>query len=131
MNSKLVELAKNYTSEFNKQKQAIEAQPEAENTEVQLASFEKQVNQKFNSARTQAQQNLSQHRTTLIKKFRDAVRPAARKVAHDHGYSVIVTKQDSWYDYDPECDITNEVVQVLRASAATKKTAAKPANPQG
>lgn len=131
LNDKLVELAQNYTAEFKKQKQAIEAQPEAQNTEVQLASYEKEVNQKFNTVRAQAQQNLSQHKTNLIKKFRDAVRPAARKVARDHGYSVIVTKQDSWYDYDPECDITNEVAEVLRQSAAAKKTAAKPANPQG
>lgn len=131
LKNQLVELAENYRAEFNKQKEVVEAQAEDNSGTVQLASFEQQVNQKFNSARVQADQVLSQHKLNLVNKFRDAVRPAARKVAHERGCAVIVTKQDSLYDYDPECDITNEVVQVLRASAAAKKTAAKPANPQG
>lgn len=132
LNTKLVELAQNYTTEFNKQKEAIEAQPENNEGAVQLASYEKQVNQQFNTARSQAKQNLVQHQVKLVKQFRDAVRPAARKVAQERGLSIIVTKQESWYDYDSECDITADVVKVLRESAATRKTtAAKPANLKG
>ncbi|CAK9037521.1 Outer membrane protein (OmpH-like) [Durusdinium trenchii] len=132
LNGKLVELAQNYTTEFNKQKEVIEAQPESNEGAVQLASYEKQVNQRFNTAKAQARQNLTQHRSKLIQQFRDAVRPAARKVADDRGLSIIVTKHDNFYDYDAECDITQEVVEVLRASAAAKKTAAaKPASQNG
>ena len=133
LNTKLVELAQNYTSEFKKQKEAIEAQAQNQEGEVQLATYKQQVNQNFKTARAQAQQNLSQHRQKLIGQFREAVRPTARKVAQQRGLSVIVTQQDSLlYDFDPECDITDDVVKALRASTAAKKTAAQePANKQG
>ena len=120
LNTKLSEIAKAYTDEFKKQKETLDAKPAEENA-VQLATYQKQVNQSFNTAKAQAQQNLSQHRQQLIAQFRDAVRPAARKVAQQRGLSVIVTKQEPLlYDYSDESDITSEVVEVLRASAAKK-----------
>ncbi|WP_442481508.1 OmpH family outer membrane protein [Aeoliella sp. SH292] len=120
LNGKLSEIAKAYTDEFKKQKETLDAQP-AEDNAVQLATYQKQVNQNFSTAKAQAQQNLSQHRQQLIAQFRDAVRPAARKVAQQRGLSVIVTKQEPLlYDYSEEADITSEVVEVLRASAAKK-----------
>lgn len=120
LNGKLSEIAKAYTDEFKKQKAVLDAQPAEENA-VQLASYQKQVNQNFSTAKAQAQQNLSQHRQQLIEQFRDAVRPAARKVAQQRGLSVIVTKQEPLlYDFTDEADITNEVIEVLRASAAKK-----------
>ncbi|QDU57112.1 OmpH family outer membrane protein [Aeoliella mucimassa] len=124
LNTKLTELAKSYAEALNKQKEAMDAEPAAEEGTVQLASYQEQANKNFQNARSQAKQNLAVHRQQLISKFREAVKPAARKVARERGLSVIVTKQDSLlYDYAPECDITNDVVEALRASATKSKPA--------
>lgn len=129
LNSKLTEMAQAYTAEFKRQKEALASETNEEG--VQLATYQKQVNQSFNNAKAQAQQNLSQHRLQLVKQFRDAVRPAARKVANQRGLKVIVTKQDGLlYDYSPEHDITDEVVQLLRASSNAQPAAAKPQEKQ-
>ena len=123
LNSKLTEVAQAYSAALQKQKEELESAETQDGGAVQLASYEKQAVQKLNSVKSQAQQNLALHRSQLINKFREAVRPAARKVARDRGLNVIVTKQDSLvYDFEPECDITDEVVQVLRASIAKKAT---------
>ncbi len=125
LNTKLTELAQSYSDELNKQKEAIEAK--SQDSAVQLASYQQQVNQSFSTAKAQAQQNLSQHRSQLVQQFKDAVRPAARRVAERRGFNVIVTKQDSLlYEYDADHDITDEVIQVLRASS-TPKTASQQA----
>ncbi len=129
LNSKLSELARSYTDTFQKQKEAIEA--ESDEAAVKLASYQKQVNQSFNTAKVQAQQNLSAHRGQLVQQFRDAVRPAARRVASSRGLSVIVTKQDSLlYDFSPDHDITAEVIQALRTSSATQATTAQAPAPR-
>lgn len=126
LNTKLGDLAKGYMAEFQKQKDALEATPNQGDSSVQLASYQQQVNKGLSTARAQAQQNLTQHRGKLITQFRDAVLPAARRVAKQRGMSVILTKQDSLlYAYEPEADITAEVVSMLEASMA--KTAAAPA----
>jgi Skp family chaperone for outer membrane proteins len=130
LNGKLSELAQSYNAELKKQKEAIEA--ESEKSTVQLASYQKQLNQNLHNAKAQAQQNLSVHRSQLVQQFRDAVRPAARSVADKRGLSIIVTKQDSLlYDFNPEHDITAEVVEVLRASMSSKAANNPPAEKQG
>lgn len=119
LNNKLTELAQNYSDELKKQKDTLEA--ESQDPAVQLASYQQQVNQSFSTAKAQARQNLSQHRSQLVQQFKDAVRPAARRVAEQRGFSVIVTKQDSLlYEYDADHDITSDVIQVLRVSSAPK-----------
>ena len=122
LNTKLGDLAKNYMAEFEKHREALAA--EKQDQSVQLASYQQQVNKNLSTARAQAQQNLTQHRSKLITQFREAVLPAARRVANGRGMNVILTKQDSLlYAYQPDADITAEVVTTLRASMAKTASA--------
>lgn len=124
LNTKLADLAKAYMAEFQKHKDALEATPDQSDNSVQLASYQQQVNKGLSTARAQAEQNLSQHRSKLIAQFREAVQPAARRVANQRGMNVILTKQDSLlYAYEPQADITGEVVELLRANMAKQAAA--------
>lgn len=124
LNNQLSQMAKQYTAEFEKQKETLDATPQEQEPAVQLATFQQQVNQNFSNARAQAQQDLSVHRSKLIQQFREAVRPTAQKVAAKRGLQVILTQQESLiYDVSEECDITNEVIGLLRTSIASKASA--------
>lgn len=124
LNNKLSQMAKQYTAQFEKQKETLNAVPQEQESAVQLATFQQQVNQNYNNARAKAQQDLSAHRSDLIERFRNAVRPTAQKVAAKRGLKVILTQQESLiYDVASECDITEEVVSMLRTSSAKKAKA--------
>ena len=71
----------------------------------------------------------------LVQKFRDQIKPVARRVAQQRGLSVIVTKNDSViYDFTATADITSAVVDELLAAAPqpqpTAAASTAPAPPQ-
>src|SRR5205085_12667759 len=88
------------------------------------ASWEQQANANLNQVKQQAEADLYNHRMQLVQKFRDQIKPVARRVAQERGLSVIVTRNDSViYDYTSGSDITNPVVDELLAGGATTPAA--------
>lgn len=121
LKNKLVEMAKAYTEQIEKHRKAAPVENQDKKS-VQLAQYEQQATKQIKTAQVQAQRDLTRTKGLLVKQFRDAVRPAARQVAQKRGLTVIVTKQDSLlYDFAPESDITNEVVEVLRSQQTPAK----------
>lgn len=116
LNEQLTGLAKAYVGQLEAQRKKLEQEEAAG---VQLAQYQQQANQNLGVAKRQAQQDLTQHRGRLVKQFRDAVRPAARAIASERGYTMIVTRQDSLlFDYLPDADITQAVIERLRAQSS-------------
>ena len=117
LRQQLTQLAQSYNQQITERKKA---EPEAAGSDkgVQLAAFEQAAEAKFSQVKRQAAADLSAHKAQLITRFRDQIRPAARKIANERGLSVIVTKNDAViYDYSATVDITDEVIEALQTAA--------------
>lgn len=124
LNDRLVQLANGYVSQLEQHR---EASKEEEANKVQLAQYQEKANKSLGQARRQAEQDLSAHRLRLVQQFRSAVRPVARKIAEEKGYSLIITMQDGLLlDYEPDADITGEVAAALKASQTPREPAPLP-----
>jgi Skp family chaperone for outer membrane proteins len=131
LNQQLVNLAKQYSAQIEAEKAKL-AGADAQQSEVTVASWQKQANAKLNQVKQQAAADLENTRLALMNDFRDHIKPAARRVAQARGLSVIVTKNDSViFDYVSAADITDGVVDELMAHAqpavVTPTSAATPA----
>lgn len=127
LSQQLVDLAKSYNAQIaEKQKTLAETTPEQ--TEVTVASWQKQANANLNKVKQQAEADLQRHQAHLIAQFREQIKPAARRVAQKRGLSVIVTKNDNiLYDFSPKSDITDEVIaDLISSNPAASAAAAKP-----
>ena len=124
LSEQLVGLAKSYSQQITDRKKALE-ESQPEQSEVTLANWQQQASANLNKVKQQAELELQQHRTQLVKQFRDQIKPVARRVAHSRGMSVIVTKNDSvLYDFTASADITEAVVAELLASRTETPAAA-------
>lgn len=119
LSQQFVELAKSYSQQITERKKTL-SESDAKQNEVTLANWQQQANANLNKVKQQAELDLQQHRAKLITEFRDQVKPAARRVAHSRGLSVIVTKSDNVYDFSTAADITEAVIAELQAPAAAK-----------
>ena len=119
LSHQLVELSKSYSQQIEEQKKKL-AEAQGEPANVNLASWQQQANANLSKVKHQAELDLQRHRAELIARFRDEIKPAARRVAQARGLSVIVTKNDSvLYDFSPAADITDAVVAELLAARTT------------
>lgn len=111
LNQQLQQMAESYRNQIA-ERQRIEANQSS--TEVSLATWEQQASVSLAKAKGQAKADLANHRTELVRQFRKAVKPAARKIANQRGLALIVTKNNAViFDYSQTVDITNAVVQEL------------------
>jgi Skp family chaperone for outer membrane proteins len=117
LSQQLVDLAKSYSAQIEEQKKAL-PQADAQQSEVTVASWQREANASLNQVKQRAAADLQNHRVQLVAKFRDQIKPVARRVAQQRGLSVIVTKNESMlFDYTAAADITDAVVDELLASA--------------
>ncbi|MCH2118466.1 MAG: OmpH family outer membrane protein [Pirellulales bacterium] len=116
-----------YQTQFDTAKTELGETPTTEQTQ-QLANFGKEINLKLNQTRQTAQSQLTQHRSQLIQRFRDQVKPIAQAVASQRGLDVVVSKNDTViFAFGPTADITDEVIETLLAqTSAGSKTPATP-----
>ena len=114
LKQQLQQMAESYRSQISERKRLEASQSQ---TEVSLATWEQQASASLAKAKGQAKADLANHRTELVRQFREAVKPAARKIANQKGLALIVTKNDAViFDYSQTADITSEVVQELLSS---------------
>jgi Skp family chaperone for outer membrane proteins len=130
LTKQVVELAKKYNAQIEEQKAKLtspEGQP-AENFDVTVASWQQQASASLTQVKQRAEADLTSTRVQLVTQFRDRIKPAARRVAQERGLSVIVTKNDTVFDFVSTADITDAVVDELLA-AAPAVAAPSPATP--
>jgi Skp family chaperone for outer membrane proteins len=128
LTKQVVELAKKYNAQIEEQKAKLtspEGQP-AENFEVTVASWQQQASASLTQVKQRAEADLTNTRLQLVNQFRDRIKPAARRVAQERGLSVIVTKNDTVFDFVSTADITDAVVDELLAAAPATTAPATP-----
>ena len=102
-----------YQEQISEQRASLGDDPTNEQLH-QLAQMQRQANLNLNQARVQAENDLQRHRSQLVSRFRDEVKPVARVVAAERGLSIIVTKNDTVvFTYDTTADITAEVIEAM------------------
>lgn len=74
-----------------------------------------QANLVLQQAQQSYQQQMQQRRAALIVSYREKVRPIARRIAAKQGLSVVVVPSDALLYSDPTVDITDKVIDELRA----------------
>ncbi|GEM_PF-6461127 len=86
----------------------------------------------LNQIKQRAEQEVSSHRQQLVQEFREQARPIVARIAKEHGFSTVMTRNDSLlFSYENTVDITEEVTKAM-AGMAPAAVAAKPdAAPQG
>jgi Skp family chaperone for outer membrane proteins len=99
-----------------------EAEKAGPNPTAEQAQFLQQLNMearnRMNEAQTQAQTAAAQIEQTLVTDFRDAITPLAEGIAKSKGASVVVAVDAYLFWFDPETDITDEVIAAWRARPA-------------
>ncbi len=124
LNQQLANIQANFKKQFDDTKKELGEQP-TEEQQQQLTTLGRQINVKLNESLQQARTNLSQHRLTLINRFREEVKPLALTAAHERGLGVVLTKNDSvLFAHASSVDVTDRVVELMLARAASKPTAA-------
>ena len=79
-----------------------------------LEGTQKQARLHLNQLRLQAQNSLNQHRTDVLRKFREEVRAAARKVAAQRSLNIVLTKNDTVvFMFESVVNITDDVVEKM------------------
>jgi Skp family chaperone for outer membrane proteins len=104
-----------FNEEITKKQSEFGATPTQEQSQ-QLRQQRLAATAKLQQQDRQAGMLLGQYKAQLVQQFRNAVKPAARAVAADKGLSIILTKNDGVvFDYDTAVDITDAVVERMRA----------------
>jgi|YelNatPaOPRAMG01_1025707.scaffolds.fasta_scaffold21942_5 Skp family chaperone for outer membrane proteins len=96
-----------------------------------LVQVVERANAVWQNALNSYQQLVQQRRLSLIKSYRDRVRPVAMRIAAQRGMNVVLITADNVLGYDPEADITDKVIEAMLASGAkrTGPTAAPSMSP--
>jgi len=85
-----------------------------EEHEQKVRVVQQQINVQFQQARRRAQSHLSSYEQTLVARFREEVRPVARKIAAERGMTVVFPKTENiafWAN--PKLDITEDVIEQM------------------
>ena len=108
----------NFEQELTKTKNQIGESPTPEQAK-QFQQSNLVANQKFSQEAKKANLLLNRYSAQVIQQFRNTVKTTARQVAADKGLSIILTKNDIVFDYDMAVDITDAVIERMRAEQSS------------
>ncbi len=88
----------------------------------ELQVVRRNINVRLDQARKQAQNIMTTKQQRLVSRFREEVKPVARRVAAARGLTVVVPKSDNLsFVFVPEVDITEEVIEEMTGGTAPKE----------
>ena len=119
------ELTAQLTTISNKLKEQLSA--EKEKMSKKLSKDEKKkleqltilANQKMQQSRNIANQKSQQYRVALIQNLRRNIQPIAEKIARERNADIVTAVNNSTIWFNPESDITDEVIAKIRAIPLT------------
>jgi len=124
----LQEVATNLENELNEEREKIGESPtEAEQQGLQQKISEAQ--QQYSQTQAAAQQQVQQFEAGVVLDYRESLQPIVREIAKAHGASVVRLADTALLWFDPEVDITDEVIAKLRAQSSTAAAGSDPAVP--
>jgi len=95
--------------------------------EIQQMRFN--ANQRMQMIDLEVRQKSGQVRATAITAFRDEVRPVAERLARERRAGVVLTSTEQVLWFDPENDITSDVIAALRSSDSSGRTSGTAIDP--
>lgn len=123
----LLKLQNNFNEQIQAKKAEFGETPTDEQKQ-QLANMQRDGQNKLVQAGRKAQADLEQYRQQMVARFRDEVRPYAKKVAADKGLAIVIPKNEGFLlSIDPAVDITNDVIAAYTTQKPAPTAAPQPA----
>ncbi len=101
---------------------------------IKLNQMGMELNRRLGEAQNVMQNELRQVQMASVKKYRDLIEPAARQVATQRGFSVVILPLDNILWSDAGNNLTDGVIDALRkappSTASTTGTPATPGSPE-
>ncbi len=91
-----------------------------------LAAMQLVAQRQLQEAQAQSQLQAQQTRQQVISQYRDLVRPVARRVAEQKGFTVIVLPTDAIFWSDPATDLTDTVMDELQRTGVKLSSETQP-----
>ena len=127
-NNELTAQLQNISTQLNDQlaeeKKKLGKKPSTEDKK-NMQQLTIQANQKMQQAKTLASQKSQQYRAALIQQLRKNIQPIAEKIARERGADIVSISSNSMIWFNPELDITDEIIAVVRAQPLTTTTSAE------
>ncbi len=95
----------------------LEKLPLTEAQRTKLIQTVNQANVTLQTAQARSQQVMQEQRAALVTRYRDLVRPIAQQIATEAGFQVIFTADQTVLYHVAAVDITDRVIEKLKASA--------------
>lgn len=116
LNSQLTKLAEDLNKQLADENARLGDTP-TEEQQQQFNQLTIQANQQLQQAQQIAQQQSQRNRLLLGQQLRQKIKPIAERVAKDRGASVVIETTETLMWFDPQVDITDEVIAAFRATA--------------
>lgn len=116
LNQQLASITQDLSSQVKEKKAALGDKPSGDD-EKALEEFTLKASQTLKQTQLLARQKALAYRNSLIEKFHDEVRTQAAAIARQRGASTVLMANESTLWFDPEADITDEVIARMRAEA--------------
>jgi Skp family chaperone for outer membrane proteins len=114
--SEVNQLAAKLQTELDAHKARLETE-RGEDAETQLAELALRANQQLEETKLLAQARSAQVQTALIQQFQTEVKPTVADVARRHGARLAVSTASGLVWFEPNLDITGQVIAELRSKA--------------
>lgn len=118
LNTQLTTISNQLNEQLLEEKNKMGKKP-SKTDKQNLEKLTIQANQKMQQAKAIATQKSQQYRAALILQLRDNVKPIAEKIASKRGAKIVLTSNNTMVWFDPEIDITDEVIAEIRANSPT------------
>lgn len=135
LNQKLADLQAAFRQQYQAKKQEFGETP-TDDQSKQIQTLNNQLAIQLRRAQQVGRNELILFKQQLISRFREELKPTARKVAATRGLSIVVPKdRNIFLTVEPEAEITEQVIEKLRAEppeklAASLRQTSSPASSQ-
>jgi Skp family chaperone for outer membrane proteins len=117
LGAQLQQLATNLEQQLAEEREKVGVPPSEAGVQ-RLQEMTAQARQQINDAQTLAQNQAAQFESTLVTEFRAKVDPLAESIARQRGATAVLAADSYLFWFDPEIDITDEVIAAWRALPA-------------
>jgi len=123
VNSELTAQLKTISTKLNEQleaeKQKIGKKPKTKDKK-KLQQLSMQANKKMQQAEALASRESQQYKAALIQELRKNIQPIAEEIARKRGADLVTVSSSSVIWFNPEIDITDEIIAEIRAQPLSR-----------
>lgn len=130
LQTQLVRRQTEMTREVEEQTKALGQTPTDE-AKAKVDELKRKYNAEFQGLQGRAQQMMAGYEQELVMQFKQAIVPAAQKVARDRGITVLMQANPSLLAYEPSADLTDAIIEEIRTSKLSFGDGGLPAGPGG